>query len=157
MDGLNAKKDVDFAKYKVFADSLKISDSEYLYYSFKADLDSLNKILGDSSQINFVRGELDKKFQDLKLSYLNHSKSWFAYVNKQNRLDLVYQSNIYIRNFSALLIIIGSGLMILGFFNWYYKYQIYLDAERKVNGEKFIKKLKKVKKKNQFNSVKSDS
>jgi len=47
------------------------------------------------------------------------------------------------KSYYKFIDIIGFIMMFFGFTGWYIKHQRYIDAEIKVNGEKYLKKLKK--------------
>ncbi len=69
----------------------------------------------------------------LSINYRSNSEHIEWAKNKFN----VIKKMFYIFSFLSLVFIVG------GFHQWFFKYQRYIDAQVKIEGEKYLKKLKK--------------
>ena len=100
--------------------------------SLTSNTDFVNQLLADKNRLEKERAELEKNYNQ-KITEINKtyedSISWESMTN----WSWIFKT----------MNISGTILFISGLLFWYFKHQRYIDAEKKLEGEKFLKKLKK--------------
>lgn len=110
--------------------------------SLENELSSIEKVLDNDSHVSTAQIRVEK----LEEAFKHLDSKWYR---ENNLIDLEKASFERKKLFFNFLSWFGIILILAGFSFWYMLHQRYIDAERKYNGEKFIKKLRKSKKKNQ--------
>lgn len=100
--------------------------------------------------------EQDKAFENYHKANINYSKS--ISENFKNETDLLfYETEQKINNhLSKVLVAFGILFIAWGFTSWYFKHQIYIDAEIKWKGETYRELLKDAKVISKSNPAKAD-
>ncbi|QLG46033.1 hypothetical protein [Costertonia aggregata] len=89
-----------------------------------------------------------KNYEELLQKIKKESEKKVAEANDiESNYDNLVDTTERNLNFYLAVGLTGGLLMILGFVLWYLKYQRYIDAEVKWNGEQYLKNIRKLKKK----------
>ena len=127
--------------------SVEAENTEKEYYLALANYDSL--------ELKIIELEKSKKsdsIQQIKIlqdyyrdKVLKYSRIWNKEAIEGKKLlkrdDYNAKKEVFYGFYSKCLLVIGTVLMIFGFFFWYFKHQKYIDAETKWKGEIFSKLL----------------
>ena len=123
------------------------SDFKLNMYSIRMDFHAKRMKLNpenhiDSNYFFQENAKLEKEFEEHRKASNEYVKS--INENYKNDTELAYyeyKQNLY-RLISITFAIIGVLLIAWGFKRWYYKHQVYIDAEIKWKGETFVQLLK---------------
>ncbi|ULC58394.1 hypothetical protein MBM09_10720 [Flaviramulus sp. BrNp1-15] len=100
--------------------------------SISVDSTFLNKLLEDKKRLEYEKAELANKYNEKVTEANRNLEDFSGWMKLTNRGWLFIVMNLT-----------GTILFFSGMIFWYFKYQRYMDAEKKLEGDKFLKKLKR--------------